>query len=84
MQLEKALGRTALRASQHRGRKHFSGLKEPEFRWSGQVIESVDGLAFIGRNPGDELNVYLATGDSGAELTHGTIAGMLLTFDLGS
>jgi hypothetical protein len=35
------------------GRKHFPGVKEPEFRWSGQVMESVDGLAFIGRNPGD-------------------------------
>ena len=41
-------------------------------------MESVDGLAFIGRNPGDEPNVYIATGDSGAGLTHGTIAGMLL------
>src|ERR1019366_5999437 len=51
------------------GRKHFPGVKEPEFRWSGQVMESVDGLAFIGRNPGDEPNVYIATGDSGAGLT---------------
>jgi Rieske Fe-S protein len=41
-------------------------------------MESVDGLAFIGRNPGDEPNVYIATGDSGAGLTHGTIAGVLL------
>jgi glycine/D-amino acid oxidase-like deaminating enzyme/nitrite reductase/ring-hydroxylating ferredoxin subunit len=60
------------------GRKHFPAVKEPEFRWSGQVVESVDGLAFIGRNPGDEPNVYIATGDSGAGLTHGTIAGVLL------
>ena len=37
-----------------------------------------DGLAFIGRNPDDE-NVYIATGDSGMGLTHGTIAGMLLS-----
>ena len=47
-------------------------------QWSGQVIEPVDGLAFIGPNPGDE-NVYIATGDSGQGMTHGTIAGMLLT-----
>jgi glycine/D-amino acid oxidase-like deaminating enzyme/nitrite reductase/ring-hydroxylating ferredoxin subunit len=60
------------------GRKHFPGVKEPQFQWSGQVVESVDGLAFIGRNPGDKLNVYIATGDSGAGLTHGTIAGVLL------
>jgi Rieske Fe-S protein len=49
------------------------------FRWSGQVMEPVDCLAFIGPNPGDADNVYIATGDSGIGMTHGTIAGMLLT-----
>ena len=39
----------------------------------------MDGLAFIGRNPMDDPNVYIATGDSGMGMTHGTIAGMLLT-----
>lgn len=48
-------------------------------RWSGQVMEPVDGLAFIGRNPLDEDNVYIATGDSGNGITHGTIAGMLIS-----
>ena len=47
-------------------------------RWSGQVMESVDSLAFIGRNPGDQ-NVFIATGDSGNGMTHGTIAGILLS-----
>lgn len=47
--------------------------------WSGQVLETIDGLAFLGRNPGDASNVYIATGDSGMGMTHGTIAGMLLT-----
>ena len=42
-------------------------------------MEPVDGLAFIGRNPLDSDNVYIATGDSGNGMTHGTIAGMLLT-----
>lgn len=46
--------------------------------WSGQVIEPADGLALIGRNPHDK-NVYIATGDSGNGLTHGTIAGMIIT-----
>lgn len=46
-------------------------------RWSGQILEPVDGLAYIGRNPGEE-NVYVVTGDSGHGLTHGTIAGQLL------
>jgi glycine/D-amino acid oxidase-like deaminating enzyme/nitrite reductase/ring-hydroxylating ferredoxin subunit len=47
-------------------------------RWSGQIIEPVDGMAYIGRNPNDADNVYIVTGDSGNGLTHGTIAGMLL------
>jgi glycine/D-amino acid oxidase-like deaminating enzyme/nitrite reductase/ring-hydroxylating ferredoxin subunit len=46
-------------------------------RWSGQVMETIDGLAFIGKNPGDE-KLWVAVGDSGMGLTHGTIAGMLL------
>jgi Rieske Fe-S protein len=49
------------------------------YRWSGQVMETIDGLAFIGRNPGDDEHVYIATGDSGMGITHGTIAGILLT-----
>lgn len=51
---------------------------EVEYRWAGQVMESFDGLAFIGRNPLDKDNVYIATGDSGNGLTHGTIAGLLI------
>lgn len=50
-----------------------------EHKWSGMVMETTDGLGFIGRNPGDKDNVYIATGDSGMGMTHGTIAGMLLT-----
>ena len=42
------------------------------FRWSGQVMEPVDGLAFLGRSPG-ERNVYVVTGDSGHGMTHATI-----------
>lgn len=49
------------------------------YRWSGEVMEPVDSLAFIGQNPLDEENVFIATGDSGNGMTHGTIAGMLLT-----
>jgi glycine/D-amino acid oxidase-like deaminating enzyme/nitrite reductase/ring-hydroxylating ferredoxin subunit len=47
------------------------------FRWSGQVMETLDGLAYIGVNPGDR-NVYVACGDSGMGMTHGTIAGILI------
>lgn len=48
------------------------------YQWSGQIIEPIDYLAFIGHNPFDDENVYIATGDSGNGLTHGTIAGILI------
>ncbi|MGE0757701.1 MAG: FAD-dependent oxidoreductase [Pirellulaceae bacterium] len=54
-------------------------IKNIEHAWGGQCMETVDGLAFIGRNPSDAPNVYVATGDSGMGITHGTIAGMLLS-----
>jgi len=60
-----------------RGRFPMSG--EIAFRWSGQVMDPFDGVAFIGRNPLDHENVLMATGDSGTGMTYGTIAGMLLT-----
>jgi glycine/D-amino acid oxidase-like deaminating enzyme len=53
-------------------------FKRLETRWSGQVMEPMDGLAFIGTNPGKDKNVYIATGDSGNGITHGTIAGIIL------
>jgi glycine/D-amino acid oxidase-like deaminating enzyme/nitrite reductase/ring-hydroxylating ferredoxin subunit len=59
-------------------REHFPMAGEVVYEWSGQIIEPNDYLAFIGRNPGDG-NIYIATGDSGNGMTHGTIAGMLLT-----
>ena len=40
-------------------------------------MNSADGLAFIGKNPG-ESNVFIVTGDSGVGLTHGTIGGILI------
>lgn len=59
-------------------RKRFPVVRNFESRWSGEVMETIDGLAFIGRNPMDEPNVFIATGDCGMGMTHGTIAGMLL------
>jgi nitrite reductase/ring-hydroxylating ferredoxin subunit len=49
------------------------------WRWSGMVMETTDGAAFIGRNPGDAPNIFIATGDSGMGMTHGTIAGLILS-----
>jgi Rieske Fe-S protein len=47
-------------------------------RWSGQVYEPVDFLAFIGEDPEQGSSVFLATGDSGQGMTHGALAGMLI------
>ena len=60
-------------------RAEFPMIEKIEFKWGGQCMETIDGLAFIGRNPLDKENVYVVTGDSGMGITHGTIAGMLLT-----
>jgi glycine/D-amino acid oxidase-like deaminating enzyme/nitrite reductase/ring-hydroxylating ferredoxin subunit len=47
-------------------------------RWSGQILEPFDHLAFIGKDPTGAENVYIATGDSGHGLTHGALGGILL------
>lgn len=58
-------------------RERFPRAGRLRRHWCGQVMETVDGLAYIGKSPGDR-NVYLITGDSGMGMTHGTIAGLLL------
>lgn len=60
-------------------RERFAGCGEVTHRWSGQILEPMDHIAYIGRNPMDDDNVYIVTGTSGNGTTYGTIAGMLLT-----
>jgi glycine/D-amino acid oxidase-like deaminating enzyme/nitrite reductase/ring-hydroxylating ferredoxin subunit len=50
--------------------------KDVTHRWSGQVLDTIDYAAFIGRNPGNK-NIYVHTGDSGQGITHG-VAGSLI------
>lgn len=59
-------------------REHFPMAGAVAYRWSGQVLEPFDGLAFIGRDPAHDGRVFVATGDSGMGMTHGTIAGLIL------
>jgi glycine/D-amino acid oxidase-like deaminating enzyme/nitrite reductase/ring-hydroxylating ferredoxin subunit len=60
-------------------RKRFP-IENIKYKWSGQVMEPMDSLAFIGHNPGHNgKNLYIATGDSGNGITHGTIAGIILS-----
>jgi len=47
-------------------------------KWSGQVWEPADKVAFIGKNPNDSDEVYIVTGDSGMGMTHGAIAALML------
>jgi Rieske Fe-S protein len=57
-------------------------LRQPiaptDFRWSGQIIESADGLPYVGRNSLSK-HVYVATGYSGNGMTGGTLAATILT-----
>ena len=45
-----------------------------DHRWSGQVIETNDGLPFIGENAEDQ---FLGTGFSGNGMTFGTVTAMM-------
>ena len=59
-------------------KSNFPASQEVVYKWSGQVLEPLDAMAYIGKNPGND-HVYIATGDSGNGMTHGTIAGMLIS-----
>ena len=47
---------------------------QPDRRWSGQVIETNDGLPYIGETA---ENQFVATGFSGNGMTFGTLSGMM-------
>jgi glycine/D-amino acid oxidase-like deaminating enzyme/nitrite reductase/ring-hydroxylating ferredoxin subunit len=59
-------------------REHFPMVMDVLYYWSGQVMEPFDYLSFTGRSPGAE-NIYMHGGDSGNGITHGAMAGILLT-----
>jgi glycine/D-amino acid oxidase-like deaminating enzyme/nitrite reductase/ring-hydroxylating ferredoxin subunit len=58
--------------------KRFPMAEDLAYCWSGQVLEPVDYMAYIGKNPGDD-QIYIITGDSGNGMTHGTIGGIIVT-----
>ncbi|CAF1575517.1 unnamed protein product, partial [Adineta ricciae] len=61
-------------------RDKFPTAGKLRYRWSGQVVEPLDTLPFLGLNPGNK-NIFIITGDSGTGITNGTI-GALLCRDL--
>lgn len=58
--------------------EHVPGVREYTHGWSGQIIEPVDGLAYLGADAGGEENVFVVSGDSGEGVTHGTLGGLLI------
>jgi glycine/D-amino acid oxidase-like deaminating enzyme/nitrite reductase/ring-hydroxylating ferredoxin subunit len=59
-------------------RERFPQAGAVVHRWSGEVMQTVDGLGYIGRlDPKSRVSVI--TGDCGNGMTHGTIAGVILT-----
>ncbi|MBC7742309.1 MAG: FAD-dependent oxidoreductase [Bdellovibrionaceae bacterium] len=60
-------------------RQKFPMITNTAYSWSGQVMEPIDGLGYLGHNPMDRNNVYVITGDSGQGMTHCTIGGLLIT-----
>lgn len=58
-------------------RERFTQAGSVDYKWSGQIFEPVDFMAFIGLDPGTK-HTYICTGDSGNGLTHGVLAGRLI------
>lgn len=58
-------------------RRHLPAAGAVVRRWSGQINETPDGLAYLGLDPAVP-RTYLITGDSGHGLTHGTIGAQII------
>jgi glycine/D-amino acid oxidase-like deaminating enzyme len=58
-------------------RERFPNAGNIVCQWSGQVFEPSDGLAFIGKNPGDE-RVFILTGFSGNGMTYSAFSAELI------
>jgi glycine/D-amino acid oxidase-like deaminating enzyme/nitrite reductase/ring-hydroxylating ferredoxin subunit len=53
-------------------------LGKERHRWSGQILDTIDYAGFIGLDPGSK-RTYVSTGDSGQGITHGAVAGILIS-----
>ncbi len=58
--------------------RHFPVQADIVYKWSGQVLEPVDSLGYLGKNQGDD-HIYIITGDSGNGMTHCTLGGLIIT-----
>ncbi|KAI9880847.1 MAG: hypothetical protein M1830_010442 [Pleopsidium flavum] len=62
-------------------RERFTKASTVDYKWSGQIFEPIDHVAFIGLNQGKK-HTYIVTGDSGNGLTHGVLAGKLIADEI--
>jgi nitrite reductase/ring-hydroxylating ferredoxin subunit len=58
-------------------KERFPEMGRVRQRWSGQVLETVDYVGFIGLSPGSE-RTYIVTGDSGQGITQSVAASLVL------
>jgi Rieske Fe-S protein len=58
-------------------RERFPSAGEAAWRWSGQVMESVDAVGFNGKSAHQD-HVWVITGDSGNGLTNGTLGAKIV------
>ncbi|KAA5532302.1 FAD-dependent oxidoreductase [Taibaiella lutea] len=58
-------------------RKHYD-VRTIDYKWSSQYYESADGLPYIGKYPGGNEHLYVATGYGGNGMIFGTLAGHII------
>ncbi len=61
------------------GRRIFQSVGKIHYQWSGQIIEPLDGIDYIGRSSLDEKNIFIATGFGGNGITYSMISGLLIS-----
>jgi glycine/D-amino acid oxidase-like deaminating enzyme/nitrite reductase/ring-hydroxylating ferredoxin subunit len=59
-------------------RDHFE-IESIDYRWSSQYYIPVDGLPYIGKLPGGDEGIYVATGFNGNGMIFGSLSGEILT-----
>ena len=59
--------------------KSYFDVAEVSFRWSSQYFEPADGIPYIGHLPGNDENIYVATGFGGNGMIYGTLSGLVLS-----
>lgn len=60
-------------------RERFPMCLSVAYKWSGEFMEPADGVAFLGRNPTGDQNIYIITGDSGNGMTNCTLGAMIIS-----